>query len=60
MNAGVIADFIADDNSDLFKFKQKLTDQTGDADTIDVGIMVPLKYLNNFENLWNATVQLWN
>ena len=51
MNAGVIADFIADDNSDLFKFKQKLTDQTGDADTIDVGIMVPLKYLNNFENL---------
>ena len=31
-----------------FKFKQKITDQTGNDGTRHVKIMVPLKYLSNF------------
>ena len=31
-----------------FKIKQKITGQTGDDGTKDVGTMIPLKYLNNF------------
>ena len=33
---------------DSFKFKAKITDQTGNDGTKDVEIMVPLKYLSNF------------
>ena len=44
-----IIDFLAkDDNSILFKLKQKVTGQTGNDGTKDVEIMVPLKYLSNF------------
>ena len=45
--AGVIADFMADDNSDLFKIKQKLTGQTSNHGTTDVEILLPLKYLSH-------------
>ena len=34
--------------TDLFKFKAKITGQTGNDGTKDVEIMVPLKYLSNF------------
>ena len=48
---GVIID--PPDDSDYsdnasFKYKQKITDQTGNDGTKDVEIMVPLKYLSNF------------
>ena len=32
----------------MFKFKEKITDQTCSDGTKDVDIMVPLKYLSNF------------
>ena len=35
-------------NSISFKFKQQITGQTGNGGTKGTGIMVPLKYLNNF------------
>ena len=35
-------------NSASFKFKQKITGETGAHSTKDVNIMVPLKYLTNF------------
>ena len=38
-------------NSASFKFKQQITRQTGNNETKDVKIMVPLKYLSNF---WRA------
>ena len=48
-NAGNIVDFTATNTTDSFKFKTKITGQTGDDGRIDnVEIMVPLKYLNNF------------
>ena len=41
--------FFPEDNiTDSFKFKAKITGQTGDDGTKDVEIMVPLKYLSNF------------
>ena len=43
-----ISDFPADNNnSTSFKFKQKITGQTGNVGENDVEIMVPLKYLSN-------------
>ena len=48
-NNGNIIDFSANNNnSALFKFKQKITWQTGNGGTKDVEIIVPLKYLSNF------------
>ena len=44
--AGTVIQFPdANDNSASFKFKQKRTGQTGNDETKDVEIMVPLKYL---------------
>ena len=40
--------FSEDNTTDSFKFKAKITDQTGNDGTKDVEIMVPLKYLSNF------------
>ena len=40
--------FSEDNITDSFKFKAKITGQTGDDATKDVEIMVPLKYLSNF------------
>ena len=40
--------FSENNTTDSFKFKAKITDQTGDDRTKDVKIMVPLKYLINF------------
>ena len=40
--------FAEDNITDSFKFKAKITGQTGDDGTKDVEIMVPLKYLSNF------------
>ena len=44
---GDIAIF-AENNTDSFKFKAKITGQTGNDGTKDVEIMVLLKYLSNF------------
>ena len=44
-------------NSALFKFKQKITGQTGNGSTKDVEIMVPLKHLSNF---WRALEMSFN
>ena len=43
-----ITEFTAGNNTDSFKFKTKMTGQTGDYRTKDVEIIVPLKYLSNF------------
>ena len=40
--------FSEDNTTDSFKFKAKITGQTGNDGTKDVEIMVPLKYLSNF------------
>ena len=40
--------FNANNLTDSFKFKAKITGQTGNDGTKDVEIMVPLKYLSNF------------
>ena len=40
--------FSEDKTTDSFKFKAKITGQTGNDGTKDVKIMVPLKYLSNF------------
>ena len=40
--------FSEDNITDSFKFKAKITGQTGNNGTKDVEIMVPLKYLSNF------------
>ena len=48
-NNGNITDFSDDNNNSAsFKFKQKITGQTGNSSAKDVEIMVTLKYLNNF------------
>ena len=48
-NNGDIVSFIGDDNAtDSFNFKTKITGQTNNNGIINVEIMVPLKYLNNF------------
>ena len=48
-DAGAIANFsAANNNSALFKFKQKIISKTGNNGTENVEIMVPLKYLSNF------------
>ena len=44
-----ITDFTADNATDLFNIKQKITCQTDNNGTKNVEIMVPLKYLSN---LW--------
>ena len=46
-NVNIIG-FPTDNNSASFKFKQKITVQTGNGGTKDVEIMVPLKYLSSF------------
>ena len=43
-----ITEFRVNNTTDSFKFKAKITGQTGDDGTKDVEIMVPLKYLSNF------------
>ena len=43
-----ITEFTLANTTDSFKFKAKITGQTGDDGTKDVEIMVPLKYLSNF------------
>ena len=46
---GNIIDFPANyNNSNSFKFKQRITGQTGNSGTKDVEIMVSLIYLSNF------------
>ena len=45
---GEIVDFLANNNSISFKFKEKRTIQTDDDGKKDVDIEVPLKYLINF------------
>ena len=47
-NHNNIVIFAEDNITDSFKFKAKITGQTGDVGTKDVEIMVPLKYLSNF------------
>ena len=45
---GEIITFSEDNTTDSFKFKAKITGETGNGGTKDVEIMVPLKYLSNF------------
>ena len=47
-NNNNIVIFAEDNTTDSFKFKAKITGQTGNDGTKDVEIMVPLKYLSNF------------
>ena len=47
-NDGEIVAFDANNLTDSFKFKAKITGQTGDDGAKDVEIIVPLKYLSNF------------
>ena len=47
-NNNNIVIFAEDNITDSFKFKAKITGQTGDDGTKDVEIMVPLKYLSDF------------
>ena len=47
-NNNEIIVFDADNTTDSFKFKAKITGETRDDGTKDVEIMVPLKYLSNF------------
>ena len=47
-NKGNIIDFLADNNSASFKFKQKITGQAKTGGIKEAQIMVPLKYLSNF------------
>ena len=49
-NNGNIIDFANDNNNSAsFKFKQKITRQTGNAGAKDTEIMVSLKYLRNLK-----------
>ena len=48
LNAGGIIDFPDSNNSVSFKFKQKITGQSGNDGTKDTEKMVPLKYLRDF------------
>ena len=47
-NNNEIVNFTANNLTDSFNFKVKITGQTGDDGKKDVEIMVPLKYLSNF------------
>ena len=47
-NNGNIVDFNGANATDSFNFKTKITGQTNNAGTIDVELMIPLKYLSNF------------
>ena len=51
-NEGRIVDFCSNNsNSISFKFKEKITGQTGNDDTKKVETMVPLKYLHIWKTL---------
>ena len=47
-NNDEIAAFDANNLTNSFKFKEKITGETGNDGTKDVEIIVPLKYLSNF------------
>ena len=47
-NAKNIVDFNAANAADSFNFKTEITGQTNNYETINVEIMVPLKYLSSF------------
>ena len=47
-NNNAITFFTENNRTDSFDFKAKITSQTGDNGTKNVGIMAPLKYLSNF------------
>ena len=48
LNNNNIINFPANNNSISFKFKEKITGQTGHDDTKDIHKVVPLKYLSSF------------
>ena len=55
-NNNNIIDFSADNNNSAsFKFKQRITGQTGNNSTKDAEILIPLKCLSN---LWRALKKL--
>ena len=57
-NSNNIIEFPAGNNNSIsFKFKQKITGQTGNRGTSDVEIMIPFKYLSNF---WRTLEMLAN
>ena len=55
-DAATIANFHAANNRSLFKFKQKITGETGNSGTTNIEITLPSKYLSNF----GRTLELWN
>ena len=63
-NNNNIIDFpVNNNNSNLFKFKQQATWQTGNGGAKDVEMKVPLKYLSNFQRtlempIYNCEISL--
>ena len=51
-----IGDFAENDLTDSFNFKVKLTGQTGNDETKNVEINVPLKYLSNFWRILEMSI----
>ena len=47
-NKNAIVHFAENNLTDLFNFKAKMTDQTGNDGEKNIEIMVPLEYLSNF------------
>ena len=56
INNGAIVNFNEANATDSFSFKTKITGQTNDDGTININIMVPLKYLGNF---WRTLEMPW-
>ena len=56
---GAFANFHAANNSASFKFKQKITCETGNGSTENVEIMALLKYLSNFWKTPQITFTNW-
>ena len=50
-NNNAIVNFAENNLTDSFNFKVKMNGETGDDETKNVEIMVPLKYLSNFGEL---------
>ena len=48
VNNDEIVNFVVNNLTDSFNLKVKMTDQTGDDETKDIEVMVPLKYLSDF------------
>ena len=50
-----IIDFVDNDTTDSFKFKEKIIGKTGYDITKNIEIMIPLNYLSNFRKTLEMT-----